>query len=147
MKKEIRELVEFALSDDLNQHKAIFIGKVTHKQAEVIKKQIGIDIYGCERYLDTNAIRHTIKNHGSAKDEEKRGQIAINIDDFENIPNFISKAKDVKYIGKNKLKQDVFQYTTEENGIVFIIEGVRINKHGNKIFIETMFKRKKVTEL
>lgn len=51
--------------------------------------------------MDTNAIRHTQKNHCSAKDEEKRVQIAINIDDFENIPNFISKAKEVKYIGVN----------------------------------------------
>ena len=67
MKKEIRELVEFALSDDLNQHKAIIIGKVTHKQAELIKKQIGIDMYGCERYLDTNAIRHTIKMGNRSK--------------------------------------------------------------------------------
>ncbi|EPE9900241.1 conserved hypothetical protein [Flavobacterium psychrophilum] len=143
MKKEIRELVEFALSDDLNKNISIAIGEVNKKQADVIENEIGINLVGCQRYLDTSAIKHILLRHGSAKNEEKRGQIAINIDDFENIPTYISNADSIIYLGKNKLKQDIFQYTTEENGLIVILESVIINKRGNKMFIETMYKKKK----
>jgi phage-Barnase-EndoU-ColicinE5/D-RelE like nuclease3 len=143
MKKEIKELVEFALSDELNKHKVISIGTVTKKQAEIIKKITGIEMYGCVRIIDTSAIRHILRNHGFTKQEESRGQIAVTIDDFENIPHYITNASKIEYIGKNRIKQDSFQYTTEEDGTIIIIEGVIINKRGNKMQIETMYKKKK----
>lgn len=143
MKKEIKELVEFALSDSLNKHKVITIGIVTQKQADVIKKETGVEMYGCERIIDTSAIRHILRNHGFSKQEESRGQIAITIDDFENIPHYITNASKIEYIGKNRIKQNSFQYTTEENGEIIIIEGVIVNKRGNKMQIETMYKKKK----
>lgn len=143
MKKEIKELVQFALSDKLNKHKSIVIGKVTKKQALVIQKETGIDMYGCERIIDTSVIRHIIRRHSSPKSEEKLGQIAITLDDFENIPKYLSSAYKMEYLGKNKLDQDVFQYETIDNGTVIILEAVRINKYGNKMLIETMYKKKK----
>ena len=143
MKKEIKELVEFALSDELNQHKALVIGSVTKKQAKELELKAGLNLYGCNRIIDTSAIRHILSKHGSAKTEDKRGQVAINIDDFENIPKYISNAFLVEYIGKNKLKRDVFQYYCDDNGTIIIIEGVVVNKYGKKLMIETMFKKKK----
>lgn len=143
MKKEIKELVDFALSDQLNKHKSIVIGTVNKKQAEIIKKETGFEMYGCDRLLDTSAIRHILRKHGSPKIEESRGQIAVTLDDFEKIPSYIANASKIEYIEKNKLKRDAFQYTTEEDGAIIVIEGVVINKKGNKIMIETMFKIKK----
>lgn len=143
MKEEIKELVEFALSDELNKHKVITIGTVTKKQSEIIKKETGIEMYGCDRIIDTSAIRHILRNHGFTKQEESRGQIAVTIDDFENIPHYITNASKIEYIGKNRLKQNSFQYTTEENDTIIIIEGIIINKRGNKMQIETMYKKKK----
>lgn len=142
MKKEIRELVDFALSDDLNQHKALVIGTVTKNQAVELELKTGINFYDCKRIIDTSAIRHIIRKHGSAKTEAKKGQVPVNIDDFEKIPQYIANAFLVEYVGKNKLKRDVFQYLSEHNGIVFIIRGVVINNDGKKLIIETMFKKK-----
>jgi phage-Barnase-EndoU-ColicinE5/D-RelE like nuclease3 len=143
MKKEIRELVEYALFDIENKNKALEIGIVNKKQSEVIKENTGIETYGCKRFLDTSAIKHILRKHGSIKTEEKRGQIAINIDDFENIPTYIANADLIEYVGKNLLQQDVFKYTSQQNGLIIIIESVVINKRGNKIYIETMYKKKK----
>lgn len=143
MKKEIKQLVNFALSDTLNKHKSITVGTVTKKQAAIIQAQIGVDMYGCERILDTSTIRHIIKNHGSAKDEAKRGQIAVNLDDIQNIAHYINSSSEVAYLGKNKLKQDVFKYQTAENGVIVVVEAVRINKRGNAMIIQTMYKIKK----
>lgn len=143
MKKEIKELVDFALSDNLNKHKTITIGTVNKKQAVIMKKETGINLYECERTLDTFVIRHILRKHGSVKMEANRGQVAINLDDFENIPHYIAKAYKIEYLGKNKLNQDSFQYYTEDKGTIVIIEAVRINKYGNKISIETMYKMKK----
>jgi hypothetical protein len=143
MKKEIRELVEYALSDIDNKNKALEIGIVNKKQSQIIKENIGLETYGCKRFLDTSAIKHILSKHGSIKTEEKRGQIAINIDDFEQIPFYISNADSIEYVGKNRLKQDVFKYTTNEENQIIIIESVVLNKYGNKIYIETMYKKKK----
>lgn len=93
--------------------------------------------------MNTNAIKHILKIHGSIKKEAKKGQIAINIDDFENIPIFISNAHLIEYIGKNALNQDVFKYTTKAERSIIVIESVIINKRGNKVYIETMYKKEK----
>lgn len=143
MKKEIRELVGYALSDIDNKNKALEIGMVNKKQSQIIKENIGLETYGCKRFLDTSAIKHILRKHGSIKTEEKRGQIAINIDDFEQIPFYISNADSIEYVGKNKLKQDVFKYSMSEENQIVIIESVVLNKYGNKIYIETMYKKKK----
>ena len=92
----------------------------------MIEKEIGVDLTGCERYIDTYTIRHTLKNHGFATTEEKRGQVVITLDDFQLIPSLIENAQKIKYIGKNKRKQDVFEYHTISNGRYIILEAVRI---------------------
>ncbi len=143
MKKEIRELVDYALFDFKNNNKSLEIGFVNKKQSEIIEQKLGINLYGCKRILSTSAIKHILRAHGSIKGEEKRGQIAINIDDFENIPMYIANAYKVEYVGKNKLLQNVFKHTTEMDGEIIIIERFVINKYGNKVYIETMYKKQK----
>ncbi|WP_315060026.1 PBECR3 domain-containing polyvalent protein [Capnocytophaga leadbetteri] len=142
-KSKIQRLVDFALSDKLNQHKEIIIGKVSKKQAETFKQQLGIDLENVERCIDTSAIRHIIKHHGSEKTEKSRGQIAINLDDFDLITTVLEKADEVSYQGKNRLNQDVFLYKKKIENVHIVMEAVRISKkRGNKISISTMYKIK-----
>lgn len=144
MKKEIQELVQFALSDKLNQHKSIIIGTVNKMQSDIIEQFSGVNIYGCNRIIDTSLIRHVISKHGSPSIEEKKEQIAITIDDFILIPTVLTNADFITYEGKNNLKRDCFKYTKKlADGTIIIIEAVIINKYGNKMVIETMYKKKK----
>lgn len=107
-KTEIQKLVDFALSDKLNQHKELIIGKVNKKQAEVMEAETGVNLLGKERFIDTSTIRHIIKRHGSEKTEASRGQVAINLDDFDLIPEILEKATEIKYFRKKLLKTRCF---------------------------------------
>ena len=140
MKEKIRNLVDLALTAE-NKHNKITLGHVPKYQAEIIKSQIGIDLTGVERILDSYGIKHTIKEHGSEKTESLRGQLPINIDDFELIPKII-QTENVKYGGKNSLKQDVFVFEKRIGNLFFVVEAVRQSKRGNKLVFQTLYKRK-----
>lgn len=145
MKKDIKELVKFAL-DQHPKHKIINIGKVPKVQIEFLNKFVSEDITGIERYMDTSGIRHALREHGSTKLEDARGQIAVTIDDFELVPQILRSPDSIEYKGKNKLKQDVFYFIKEIDHIYFVAQAVRLSKKkGNKIVFETVFKRKKPT--
>lgn len=102
-KSKIKKLVKFALSDRLNQHKEIVIGKVSKRQADFFLQEIGIDLENAERCLDTSAIRHIIKEHGSEKTEQARGQVPINLDDFELITSILENADEISYKRKKPI--------------------------------------------
>ena len=140
LKEKIRNLVEIALSIE-NKHYEIILSHLPKYQAQIIETQIGVDLTGVERILDTYGIKHTIKEHGSEKTELLRGQLPINIDDFELIPKII-QTENVKYSGKNSLKQDVFVFERRIGNLYFIVEAVRFSKKGNKLVFQTLFKRK-----
>ena len=70
-----------------------------------------------------------------------RGQLPINIDDFELIPKII-QTENVKYGGKNSLKQDVFVFEKRIGNLFFVVEAVRQSKRGNKLVFQTLYKRK-----
>jgi len=48
-------------------------------------------------------IRHTIKQHGDAATEAKRGQIAVTLSDVAKISLITSKPDDIFADGKNKI--------------------------------------------
>ena len=142
MKKEIKELVEYALNSKSNKKKELVIGKVNKQQASQIEHYTGINMFGCERVIDNYMIRHTIGKHGSAIKEAKQGQIAINTDDFLLLPDVFSNPDSIVYVGKNSLKQDCFKYSKMFQNTVVIIEAVRLSSRGNKMVFTTMYKKK-----
>jgi phage-Barnase-EndoU-ColicinE5/D-RelE like nuclease3 len=145
MIKKIKELVNQSL-DIKPVHKILSIGKSSKEQTEFINKYVTEDVTGIERFIDTSGIRHALKEHGSPKTEEPRGQIAITIDDFELIPEILKNPDSIEYVKKNSLKQDIFLYTKEIGNIYFVAEAVRLSKKkGNKLIFGTMYKRKKPT--
>lgn len=107
------------------------------------KKHTEKDVQGAERFLDTSFVRHTIKNHGSVKKEEARGQIAINLDDFELIPKILKEATEINYKGKNSLKMDVFEYRYKVDDTYIVLEELRENKRGKTLFLSILYKIKR----
>ncbi|MEZ5055290.1 MAG: hypothetical protein R2807_11115 [Chitinophagales bacterium] len=142
MKKEIQELVEYALTTTTNKKVELVIGKVSKKQAKEIEEIIGINLEGAERIIDSYMIRHALAEHGSPTIEKKRGQIAITLDDFEHVPTVLTSPDNIDSIGKNKLKQELVRYTKYIGDTYFIVEAIRVSKRGNKMIFTTMYKRK-----
>jgi hypothetical protein len=141
IKTKIKSLVDEALSLKKNEG-TVVIGVVSKKQAIEIMKLTGVETEGCERIMDTQYIRHSIRNHGHVKTEKSRGQIAISLDDFELVPDIISNPDTIKYLGKNSLKQDVIEYKKRINDLYFVVEAVRVAKRGNTLVFNTIYKRK-----
>lgn len=142
MKKEIQELVEYALTTTTNKKKELIIGTISKKQAKEMEVLVGINLEGVERIIDSYMIRHALGKHGSPVKKAKQGQIAITIDDFILLPEVYSQPDKIEYIGKNALKQDLFRYIKKIDNSLFIIEALRISKKGYKLIFTTMYKRK-----
>ena len=142
MKKEIRELVALAF-DAHPQYFVMEIGSISSKQAEILNIYVKENLNGLKRIMDTNAIRHTIKEHGNFKTETLRGQLPVNTDDFLLVPYILTNPDKTEYMGKNSLKHDVFRYTKNIDVTYFVAESVRFSKKkGNKMVFQTMYKRK-----
>jgi phage-Barnase-EndoU-ColicinE5/D-RelE like nuclease3 len=143
--KSIKEVVEIALSTG-NKYAEYEFAKMPIAQSKIIEKIIGIKLVGCDRVFDTNAVKHTLLKHGSELTEAKRGQVAVTLDDFAKLPMVLKEPDSINYVGKNKLKQDVFEYQKLIGDLYFVGEAVKIASAGNKLVFCTMYKRKQKTQ-
>ena len=98
MKTEITELVEFAINSKNTVNKKVSINIVDELEATILKAKTGFDLLGFKRIIDKSSINHAIKEHGNAKTEASRGQIAITKKDFELIPQIV-KSENVQKVG------------------------------------------------
>ena len=142
--KNIKQLVDIALSTG-NHFAEFTFSKMPISQSKILEKEIGIKLVGVDRVIDTNGIKHALKNHGSQITESKRGQIAITIDDFFIIPQIVKEPDSIKYLGKNTMNQDVFEYQKRVGDVYFVSEAVKVASAGNKLIFATMYKRKQKT--
>lgn len=62
-------------------------------------------------------MRHTIKEHGDAKVEAARGQIAVAPNDFGLLTTIMDFFDDVKHDGKNKIGRNVLVFTKLIDGV------------------------------
>lgn len=140
--KSIKEVVETALSGT-NKSTQCIIGKVPANQGKLIESFIGIKMHGVERILDSSAVLHTLRKHGDAVKEARRGQIAVTTDDFNRVPYILKEPDIIEYKGKNKRRQDVFLYYKKMEMLYIVCECVRVASSGNKMVFTTLYKRKK----
>lgn len=139
--KSVKHLVEIALENP-NDYGEMIFSKLPIKQARLIEAFIGVNLVGTERIMETSAIRHTIKNHGSPIKEALRGQIAVTIDDFLKVPLILREPDKISYLGKNSAMQDVFLFTKQIGVIYMVAECVRFSKIGDRMVFCTMYKKK-----
>ena len=143
MKKEIQELVQFALNSKNTENKKVQINLVDQSEAKILKLKTGLSLLGFKRVIDKFGINHTLKNHGDINKEKLRGQIAISNEDFELIPK-INKSKNLIYVSKNKLGNDAFLYEAIIKDTFYYVEEVRTGK--KELCMTTMYKRKPTTK-
>jgi hypothetical protein len=93
----------------------LVLGKVDN--APLILQKTGLDVTGFTRVLDNYGVRHTLKQHGNAKQESQRGQIAVTPEDFEKILVITSEPDNVFADGKNKIGRDVIVFVKVIDGI------------------------------
>ena len=143
MSKEIKELVQFAISSKNAVNKKVSISTITVSEAKTLKAKTDLDLNGYTRIIDKFGINHTLKEHGNEKTERPRGLIPVTKEDFEFIPEIV-KSENVIYSGKSKLGLDCLLYEAIIDEIYYYIEEVRKGK--KELCIKTMYKRKPTTK-
>ncbi len=142
MKKEIKELVEFAINSRNSTNKKVEINIIDDLEATILKAKTGFNLLGFKRIIDKSSINHTMRLHGNIKTEASRGQIAITQKDFELIPKIV-KSENVIYAGKSKLGIDCILYEAIINNTYYYVEEIRKGK--KELCLKTLYKRKPTT--
>ena len=99
---DVLEFFEYAVSDQSNEGKTMFIGKISNKTAAKIRKETGMNAFGKSIALNSHDIRHMMKEHGNAKTEAMRNQEAITTENFGHVietianPDKITASKNEK---------------------------------------------------
>lgn len=127
-----------ALADNQYQE-VVIIGKLTAAQAHKIKLRTGMKVSGYTRVITADGVRHTHKEHGNAKRERQRGQVAIGPADYARIVDIVA-SDNVIYGGQNKTGNDCLLYEAELDGKRFYIEAIFLDK--KRLALNTMFRRR-----
>lgn len=129
MLEKVSAIYHFAQSAMKVADRLIYLRLGVVNNAEHILEKTGFDLTGFERILDNYGVRHTIKQHGNPIREAKRGQIAVELHDFERIEAITSNPDKVFHDGKNKVGRDVLVYTKLIDGIGYwYAEEIRSSK-------------------
>lgn len=86
-----------------NLSKKIYFGAIPSDLAQRILKDTGINVDGYNCTLRASEVRKILKDHGNTATENKRGQRAITISDFERIPDVIQSPDRIE------LSQNLFE--------------------------------------
>ena len=139
MKKEIQELVQFAINSKNSVNKKVKINTISKIESQILKLKTDLDVEGFTRILDKSSINHTISKHGNDKIEKNRGQIAVVYDDFYLIPKIV-KTENIIYSGKTKTGTDCILYQKVIGDVYYYVEEVRKGK--KELCLKTLYKRK-----
>ncbi|PJK07991.1 hypothetical protein CO610_07450 [Lysobacteraceae bacterium NML95-0200] len=126
-KEIIRNALRLSKADKRYTESHELMGVSESEVAEA--RENGLDILGYKHAVDGSAIRHVFKNHGNAKKEAARGQIAITDADFERIPEILESPDKRIYGLKNDIGREMVGYLkTMPDGTTFYLEEVRTGR-------------------
>ncbi len=144
-RKEIREFVAKVLSGHRFTPKEkdwIEIGAVTDSQAEDIRSKTGKNLSGHTRIIDRSYVRKVMKDHGNAASEKSRGNVAVTPEDFELIPEIVSRGTIKEGLTLNNQGVPCITYSLllDDMGTVIYVEAIRSGR--DKLALQTMYKQR-----
>jgi hypothetical protein len=69
----------------------------------------GLNVSGFRHIIDGSSVRHTRKNHENAQTEKERGQLAVKLENYQNIPEVIA-APDRVFFGTKTALAEIKSY-------------------------------------
>lgn len=121
------------------------LSTILEEEAQLIKDQTDLEVANYSRVIDNYAIKHVIKNHGNPQTEKQRGQIAIEITDFEKIDEITQNPDKISYEGKNDTGRDTIKYQKSIAETLYLyLEEVRTKR--KELAMNTLYKRKKPSD-
>lgn len=143
--EETKEAIEYIINaseDDGGEVKRRIISKITERQINDLEKE-GFDMdESWVHSIETSAVVHAKRRHGSKKLRHKEGHIAINDDDIRKIPEILSnydrlyKSPNAKKSGSNPV---IVYEKIYEDGTIYYIEEKRDGR--KSLAFQTMYKK------
>jgi len=102
---------------------------------------ITIDVTGWRDVVDADFVRKALRDHGDAKKEASRGQLALGPDDFARIPDVLRAPDEIVFGGHDPVSglNSVILSRRLEDGAIYLIEVAQTGRRA--LSAKTMFKK------
>ena len=148
LRNQINDLYDECLNNFEPFHKKLDLFEIPDTLVSRILTETNLDLSGFWICIDNFGIIHTLEKHGSPVSEAKRGQVAVEKEDFITMIEVCLNADTIKNIGVSKHSQNpILQFEKRINDRVFVVKEVRLitSKKKNKLnrlVFHTMYKIK-----
>jgi hypothetical protein len=148
IKQRIYELYDECIMNLEPFHRKLDLFIVPKYLAQRILKETNIDVSEHWICIDNYGIIHTLEHHGNPISEGKRGQIAIEKDDFLRILDVCLNPDEIKIVGEtNKTKRVLIQFIRKINNRIYVVKEVRTvtsqkKRKVSRLVFHTMYKTK-----
>ena len=144
----VNDTLNRIVNDDDMTYLEIYLGKVGKNLSEKVQKanRDEKDIDGYNITISINEIIHTLNEHGTSM-EKLRGQKILKGGEIKLLPYLLINIDKVKYLGKNKNKQNVYNLISINNdGTYNLLQFINNNRHNfgfQSLFINQTNQQKK----
>lgn len=148
IKTDIYALYEECLSTSEPFHRKLDLFIVPKTTVAAVLAATGIDLSAHWVCIDNYGIIHTLEQHGNPISEAKRGQIAVEKQDFVKFLNVFLYPDEIHFVGKTKRTNlPLLQFVKTIEDKKFVIKEVRTisstrKKKINRLVFHTMYKIK-----
>lgn len=133
---DVRSFVDDSLRDII-RGKKLYLGMVPNDVADTILSKYGVDVHGFNCSLGSYEIIKIMKDHGEEAKESPRGQRAVTLDDYLDIPYTFAHPDSIEpgvlYMGKPS-----FVFKKGSVRLVGVVSDKRLD-----VFTQTMYLNKK----
>ncbi|RYU91780.1 PBECR3 domain-containing polyvalent protein [Emticicia agri] len=150
IKQQIYDLYDECLENLSQFHRKIDLFIVPDKLAAEIFEKTSIDVTGYWVCLDNYEIIHAMEEHGNPITEAKRGQIALEREDFVKMLEVFLNPEEINTIGTTRHTQKtLLQFIRKIEDKTYVVKEVRsvTSKKKNKVsrlVFHTMYKIKAI---
>jgi len=144
LKSEIDDIVQ-----NPKVYKKIAVEVIDDSVAQRIFNETKVNLKGFSRFMDSNHIKHTFKEHSDPVREAKRGQLPITSEDLARVPEIVSSfdkvTKSVIKDSNGKKRTRLVFEKAFDDGTVKYVEAVNFNPKTKEVSLKTMYKKSKET--
>jgi phage-Barnase-EndoU-ColicinE5/D-RelE like nuclease3 len=144
----INDLYDECLNNLEPFHRKVDLFEIPESLVLRMLLETNIDLKGFWICIDNFGIIHTLEKHGNPISEAKRGQVAVEKEDFITLIEVCLNADSIKNIGfSNHSKNPILQFEKKINDRIFVVKEVRLitslkKKKRNRLVFHTMYKIK-----
>lgn len=147
IRQKIYELYDDCISSLEPFHRKLDLFIVPDNLAERIKEATEMDVSGHWVCLDNYGVTHALEHHGNPVSEGRRGQIAVEKEDFITMLEVFLQPDEIQTVGTSRqTRLPMLQFVKTIENQVFVVKEVRTvtSKKKNKVsrlVFHTMYKK------